>query len=50
MMGHVGTSVTERHYDRPEAELLAAEVSRAYAEHPYADGWVGAAAAIRPDE
>jgi hypothetical protein len=40
MMGHVGTSVTERHYDRPEAELLAAEISRAYAEHPYADGWV----------
>lgn len=40
MMGHVGGSVTERHYDRPEAELLAAEISRAYAEHPYADGWV----------
>lgn len=40
MMGHIGSSVTERHYDRPEAELLAAEISRAYAEHPYADGWV----------
>lgn len=39
MMGHVGNSVTERHYDRPEAEMLAAEVSRAYSEHPYADGW-----------
>lgn len=50
MMGHVGTSVTERHYDRPEAELLAAEVSRAYAEHPYADGWVGSADAIRQNE
>lgn len=39
MMGHAGKGVTERHYDRPEAESLAAEAARAYALHPFADGW-----------
>lgn len=39
MMGHVGHSVTERHYDRPEADMLAAAVAEAYRAHPYADGW-----------
>lgn len=39
MMGHAGRSVTERHYDRPEADMLAAAVAEAYRAHPYADGW-----------
>jgi hypothetical protein len=39
MMGHVGRSVTERHYDRPEADALADAVARAYLAHPFQDGW-----------
>lgn len=39
MMGHVGRSVTERHYDRPEADALADAIARAYLAHPFQDGW-----------
>ena len=39
MMGHKGTSVTEVHYDKPEAEMLAKTIAVAYKAHPYADNW-----------
>ncbi|MBF4803422.1 MAG: hypothetical protein HXK24_06400, partial [Lancefieldella parvula] len=39
MMGHKGTSVTEIHYDKPEAEMLAKTIAVAYKAHPYADNW-----------
>lgn len=39
MMGHKGTSVTEIHYDKPEAEMLAKAAAEAYKLHPYADNW-----------
>ena len=39
MMGHVGKTVTERHYDRPDVERLASTVAKAYAESPFADCW-----------
>ena len=39
MMGHVGGSVTERHYDRPDAEMFAEAVATAYKSHPFADTW-----------
>ena len=39
MMGHKGTSVTEIHYDKPEAEMLAKAAAEAYRLHPYADNW-----------
>lgn len=39
MMGHKGTSITEIHYDKPEAEMLAKAAAEAYKLHPYADNW-----------
>mgnify|MGYP002507883496 CR=1 FL=1 len=36
MMGHKGTSVTDVHYDKPEAEMLAKIIAVAYKAHPYA--------------
>ena len=42
MMGHVGGGVTERHYDRPQAEMFAEAVASAYAEHPFDAGWTWA--------
>ena len=39
MMGHKGTSVTEVHYDKPEAEMLAKTIAVAYKAHPYANNW-----------
>ena len=39
MMGHKGMSVTEIHYDKPEAEMLAKTIAVAYKAYPYADNW-----------
>lgn len=39
LMGHVGTGVTGRHYDRPGATEFVRAVSGAYAAHPFADAW-----------
>ncbi|WP_156789786.1 hypothetical protein [Coriobacterium glomerans] len=39
MMGHVGKTITERYYDRPEAEMLAKTIAAAYKMHPYAESW-----------
>ena len=39
MMGHAGRDVTGRHYDRPQADVFADAVARAYAERPYDAGW-----------
>lgn len=35
LMGHVGEGVTGRNYDRPDWELFADAVAKAYAEHPF---------------
>lgn len=39
MMGHAGHTVTSRHYDRPDEEMFAEAVAKAYAAHPFADTW-----------
>lgn len=39
MMGHVGKTVTELHYDKPIAEMFVQTIAKAYRDHPYADGW-----------
>lgn len=39
LMGHSGSTVTDRHYDRPADGMLAEAVAEAYASHPFADGW-----------
>ncbi len=39
LMGHKGSSVTARHYDRPDSSMLAQAAAKAYAEHPFADDW-----------
>ena len=39
MMGHRVEGVTGMHYDRPDAEMFAEAVARAYAERPYDAGW-----------
>ena len=39
MMGHAGRDVTGRHYDRPQSDVFAEAVARAYAEHPFDAGW-----------
>ena len=39
MMGHAGRDVTGRHYDRPQADVFAEAVAKAYAEHPFDAGW-----------
>ena len=40
MMGHAGRDVTGRHYDRPQADVFAEAVARAYAERPFDARWV----------
>jgi hypothetical protein len=39
LMGHTGKGVTGQHYDRPQVELLAEAVAKAYKAHPYDAGW-----------
>ncbi len=39
MMGHAGRDVTGRHYDRPQADVFADAIAKAYAEHPYDLNW-----------
>ena len=39
MMGHAGHDVTGRHYDRPQADVFAEAVAKAYAERPFDAGW-----------
>ena len=39
LMGHVGKGVTGTYYDRPQVLMFAETVARAYAAHPYDDGW-----------
>lgn len=39
MMGHSVPGVTERHYDRPSAEMFAEAVADAYLAHPFDSGW-----------
>lgn len=39
LMGHVGDTVTARHYDRPEADAMLEVVARSYAERPFDAGW-----------
>jgi hypothetical protein len=40
MMGHAGRDVTGRHYDRPQADVFAEAVARAYSERPFDANWV----------
>lgn len=42
LMGHRGEGVTGAHYDRPQADMFAETVARAYAEHPYDADWMWA--------
>ena len=39
LMGHVGAGVTGQHYDRPQVLMFAETVAKAYAAHPYDEGW-----------
>ena len=39
LMGHVGSGVTGRHYDRPGVAEFVGAVSSAYKVAPFADGW-----------
>lgn len=39
MMGHSGKTVTAKHYDRPDAEMIVDAVAKSYKSHPYADTW-----------
>lgn len=39
MMGHAGSSVTARHYDRPIEAMFVDTIAKAYKSHPYANGW-----------
>ena len=39
MMGHAGKTVTERYYDRPDEDMFAESVAKAYKSHPFADTW-----------
>lgn len=39
MMGHAGRDVTGRYYDRPQADVFAEAVARAYAERPFDARW-----------
>lgn len=39
MMGHAGTTVTSRHYDRPIEDMFVEAVAKAYKNHPFANGW-----------
>jgi len=38
-MGHIEQSVTGRHYDRPQSEVIAEVIADAYAQRPYDSGW-----------
>ena len=38
-MGHLAPGVTGRHYDRPQADVVAEVIAEAYAQRPYDDGW-----------
>lgn len=42
LMGHVGDTVTARHYDRPEVDAMLSVVARAYAERPFDAAWTWA--------
>lgn len=39
MMGHAGKDVTGRHYDRPQVDVFAEAVAKAYAEKPFDINW-----------
>ena len=39
MMGHAGSSVTAKHYDRPVEEMFVDTIAKAYKSHPYANDW-----------
>lgn len=39
LMGHAGSTVTARYYDRPDDDALVKAVAAAYLAHPFADTW-----------
>jgi len=39
MMGHVGDGVTGKYYDRPQEQMFAEQLERAYEKNPYDAKW-----------